>query len=89
MSRFKPQVSYITKDSLHEHYNSYKPKSKYITKSYISYQELKKELKNILDNNIDSEGVTVVRSRRGQWGEWFEKWKNINDIPTIVKEGWC
>ena len=87
--RWKPQVSYITRDSLREYYNSYKPISKYITKRYNSYRELKRDLKEICEKNIDDDGVHVLRSKRGQWGEYFEYWKlDNNDKPTIVKEGW-
>jgi hypothetical protein len=32
--------------------------------------------------------VCVYRFRRGHWGEWFENWFRVNDIPEIIKEGW-
>ena len=93
MPKFRPQVTYMTHDSLREYWNasSYaKPKpSKYITKQYETYRELKKDLKEICKQNIDLDGVSVIRSRRGEWGEWFEYWKlNQNGKPEIIKEGW-
>ena len=84
-----PQVHYTTIESLRAYYCSgYRCKSSENTKYYKSYRELKKDLKNILEVNIDDEGVFVVRSRRGEWGEWFERWKLIGGKPTIVKQGW-
>lgn len=93
MARFKPQVSFITKTSLNDYYNQSnysKPRlSKYITKQYNTYKELKKDLKDICKSNIDVDGVFVVRSKRGQWGEWNERWDlDSNGKPTIIKEGW-
>lgn len=93
MSRFKPQVTYMTRKSLNDYYNASpyaKPKpKKYIVKQYDTYRELKKDLKEICENNIDDDGVHVVRSRRGQWGEWNERWKlDNNGKPTIVSETW-
>tara|TARA_R110000851_G_scaffold28466_2_gene79322 strand:- start:6506 stop:6778 length:273 start_codon:yes stop_codon:yes gene_type:complete len=89
MARFKPQVSYITKDSLNEYYKSSKPKSMYITKHFSTYSELKKSLPEICECNIDVDGVHVVRSRRGQWGEYNERWKlDISGKPIIINETW-
>ena len=93
MSRFKPQVTYMTEDSLREYRNAgywVKPKpSMYITKQYSTYKDLKKDLKEICEKNIDADGVHVVRSRRGQWGEWNERWElDNNGNPTIVTETW-
>ncbi len=39
-------------------------------------------------NDIYEDEVFVTRSRRGEWGEWFEKWVLINGKPTIIKKGW-
>jgi len=87
MSRWKPQVSYITSDSSRDYWNN-RAKSQFISKEYKTYAELKKDLPKICKENIDADGVRVVRSRRGQWGEWFERWKLNNGVPTIVKDGW-
>lgn len=92
MANFKPQVTYMTDTSLHDYkVERLRVTSPSITKSFNTYAELKKALKDyILHNHIgeDDDLVTVTRSRRGHWGEWFEKWKLINGVPTIVKKGW-
>jgi hypothetical protein len=67
----------------------YRVSSPNITKSFKNYAELKKALKDyILHNHIGEDEVFVTRSRRGEWGEWFEKWALINGKPTITKKGW-
>jgi hypothetical protein len=43
-----------------------------------------KYLLEVSDNNE----VSVYRHRRGEWGEWFEKWAMINGRPQIWKQGW-
>jgi hypothetical protein len=90
MSNFKPQVRYMTSESRHDYNNDrYRVTSPYITKSFKTYAELKKALKDyILHNHIGDDEVCVSRSRRGEWGEWFEKWSLVNNKPTIVKQGW-
>ena len=90
MSNFKPQVTYMTSESLHDYrMNRYRVSSPNITKSFKNYAELKKALKDyILHNHIGEDEVFVTRSRRGEWGEWFEKWELINGKPTITKKGW-
>ena len=90
MAQFRPQVTYMTRSSLHD-YNSdrYRCHSPYKTERFKTYAELKKALKDyILDNHIGEDEVFVTRSRRGEWGEWFEKWVKINGKPTIIKKGW-
>ena len=92
MRNFKPQVRYMTMESLHDFkVGRYGVTTEYITKNFNTYSELKKALKDyILDNHIGSDDdlVTVVRSRRGYGFEWFEKWTKINGKPTITKKGW-
>ena len=93
MSNFKPQITYTTRASLDAHYNASpyaKPvPRKSITTSFNSYRELLKCIKESCETNIDLDGVQVIRSKRGQWGEWFENWKlDNNNKPVIIKEGW-
>jgi hypothetical protein len=92
MSNFKPQVRYMTRESLHDYNVSrYGVTSEYTQKKFKTYTELKKALKDyILHNHIgeDDDYVIVIRSRRGEWGEWYEKWELVNDTPTIIKQGW-
>lgn len=90
MSNFKPQVTYMTSESRHDYnVDRYRVNSPYVTKRFNTYAELKKALKDyILHNHIGDDEVFVSRSRRGQWGEYFEKWELVNNKPTIVKQGW-
>jgi len=90
MANFKPQVTYMTDSSLHDYkVERLRVTSPNVTKSFKTYAELKKALKDyILDNHIGDDLVIVSRSRRGHWGEWFEKWQKINGTPTIIKQGW-
>jgi hypothetical protein len=87
MSNFKPQVTIITNDTIRETMNSYGKKNRYQTIQYPTYRELKKNLKKHLEENIENT-ISVSRSKRGEWGEWYEIWKLVNGNPIIVKEGW-
>ena len=56
-------------------------------KEFPTYAELKKNLKKLIQESPDKE-LTVFRSRRGEWGEWFEKWMLRGNKPFKFKEGW-
>lgn len=57
-------------------------------KPFPTYAELRSKLKTLIEEAPDNE-VTVFRSRRGEWGEWFEKWRfNHARKPVIIKQGW-
>ena len=58
-----------------------------IQKQFATYSEVKKRIKDLLKVSVDNE-VSVYRHRRGEWGEWFEKWSLISGKPTIIKQGW-
>lgn len=90
MAQFRPQVTYMTDSSLHDYrVGRYRVTSPYITKSFKTYAELKKALKEyILHSHIASDRVFVTRSRRGEWGEWFEKWELVDGKPKITQKGW-
>ena len=60
-------------------------KSKSFT--YSTYKILKSKMSEMLEESYDDE-VHVSRSRRGEWGEWFENWGMSNGKPTIIKQGW-
>jgi hypothetical protein len=57
-------------------------------KSFPTYRELKKVIKEYIENDVDDE-IHVFRRKRGEWGEWFEIWQMSDGKPKIVKEGWC
>jgi len=50
----------------------YTENNKYKKLVYSDYKLLKKHLKSVIQQS--DEEVTVSRSRRGEWGEWYEKW---------------
>lgn len=88
MANFKPQVIFVTRESYDNHrYNRATP---YVSKPFNTYAELKKELPKMLKEHLKyaDEPIAVYRSRRGEWGEWFEHWDMVNGKPTIVKQGW-
>jgi len=87
MSQFKPQITIITHETRREYANSYGKKSPYKTIQYPTYRELKKNIKKHLEENLEPT-VSVSRSRRGEWGEYFEIWEMVEGKPTIVKKGW-
>jgi len=87
MSNWKPQITVITRESIRESQNHYGNKSPYLQIRYATYKELKKNLKKHLEENVEAT-VPVSRSRRGEWGEWFENWQLIDGKPQIVKQGW-
>jgi len=57
------------------------------TKYFKTYRELVKNLKDLIKASDDNT-VTVYRTRRGEWGEWFEKWGLENDKLNLIKQGW-
>lgn len=87
MSNWKPQITVITRESIRESQNHYGSKSQYKHIRYATYKELKRNLKKHLEENVE-DTVSVNRSRRGEWGEWFEHWALINGKPKIIKQGW-
>ena len=86
MSNFKPQVRVITQESNGNFYNR-QANSAFVSIPYPTYKELKKNLKQHLLDNLEPM-VSVYRSRRGQWGEWFENWMLVGGEPKIISQGW-
>lgn len=82
MSNFRPHFT------ISPNYSNYymlddKPKS-FV---FPTYRELKKQLKNIMKEYRVPE-VCVSRSRRGEWGEWFEYWHLSGNKLIKGREGW-
>ena len=86
MANFKPQLLYMTNQSVDDYY-AHRRNSKYIRETYTTYVELKKDLPRVLAETNEAY-ISVYRSRRGTWGEWFEHWALINGKPKIIKQGW-
>jgi len=59
----------------------------HIQRQFATYSEVKKRMRDLLEVSKNNE-VSVYRHRRGEWGEWFEKWAMINGKPQIFKQGW-
>jgi hypothetical protein len=54
---------------------------------FKTYKEVLKNIKGIIENTAYV--PVVYRSRRGEWGEWFEYWElDGNGKPRIFKDGW-
>jgi hypothetical protein len=77
MSNFKPSIRINLRNFRSEQ------------KTYPTYKELRRNLIKHLLESYDSE-ATVSRSKRGEWGEWFEIWRLDFDgkSATIIKQGW-
>ena len=71
---------------------SYKPSDyfrtgKYVSKCIQTYALVKKQMRKMLEESYDNE-VDVTRERRGEWGQWFERWSLIDGKPKIIKQTW-
>ena len=57
-------------------------------KPYKTYALLKKDLRKLIESTPDNQ-VMVSRSRRGEWGEWFEYWRICSNGKLVIfKQGW-
>lgn len=75
MAKFKPFLRVRTRFSASE------------VHTFDTYRDLRKQIKRFLHESYDDK-VSVSRTRRGEWGEWFENWELVNGKPEIVKQGW-
>lgn len=72
---FKPYVSYLKN-------------GKDIGLTIPRYATVKSKLKAFIQDSDDG-FVRVYRSRRGEWGEWFEHWAELpNGKIKKITEGW-
>jgi hypothetical protein len=89
MANFKPQAISMTWASKRDYeLEKYGVKSEFKTEIFKTYAELKKALPRILSEHIGDTPVTILRSRRGHWGVWCEKWELVNGVPTITRKFW-
>ena len=54
---------------------------------FNTYAEVKRNMKQLLQRS-DSNIVYVSRSKRGEWGEWYEHWALSGGKPIIIEQGW-
>lgn len=78
MTQWKPEASSYKREC---------GETKRRTIRFNTYRELLKNMKAMLEESPDNE-VCVSRSKRGQWGEWFEKWQKRNGKPYKLSETW-
>jgi len=83
---FRPSV-YVNVPDGYSDENNFNIVNGKLKQSFESYAEVKKRLRVLLNASIVNE-VKVFRHRRGEWGEWFERWSLVNGRPEIVKQGW-
>ena len=60
-------------------------------REFKTYRELKKNIRSLIEENqgvASGNEITVFRSRRGNCGEWYEKWSIINGKPKCFEKGW-
>ena len=79
-------ILYTTNNSIDDYYQR-RRNSMYVRETYKTYRELKKNLHRVLAETNEPY-ISVYRSRRGEWGEWFEHWALINGKPKIITQGW-
>lgn len=86
MANFKPGF-WVTTEETQRNYRMSNSKhgSAYIYAD--TYRKLKPLIKEYLPLSLSGE-LHIHRSKRGEWGEWFEVWQLQGGKPTIVKEGW-
>lgn len=86
MSNFKPSLRWTSEESYRDHKNGVR-KYPFMEIRYKTYKELKRNIKSALEDSVDNE-VEVIRSRRGEWGEWFERWSIVGGKLKIIKQTW-
>lgn len=74
----------------------YKPWANYrnqygedVTKTFPTYAKLRRAMKAMMNDSVDNV-VDVTRTRRGTWGQYFERWV-INEATNKlekIKETW-
>lgn len=52
-----------------------------------TYALVKHKINAFMNDSFD-ECISVYRSRRGEWGEWFEIWIRVGKNKKIIKQGW-
>ena len=59
------------------------------TRVFPTYAKLRGAMKAMMNDSVDNV-VDVTRTRRGEWGQWFERWainEQTNKLEKI-KETW-
>lgn len=83
MPNFKPSFSI----SANRHNEYMLDGKEYKSFVFPTYAELKSKLRSIMEKYNVHE-VCVSRSRRGEWGEYWEKWILSDGKLRIISKGW-
>ena len=86
MSNFKPEIRIITEQTKRDYYNG-QSKSAFKSIQYPTYRELRKNLRKHLEENLEPT-IGIYRSRRGEWGEYYENWCISGNKLCLIKKGW-
>jgi hypothetical protein len=54
---------------------------------FDTYAELKKHIAHYIKIS-HTWSIDVTRTRRGEWGQWFETWELKDGKPVMIKETW-
>jgi hypothetical protein len=81
MAQRRPYLYFIDAESSNREIRNGRTGSSY-NNTFLEFSTYRELVKAVPTFNNDT--FTVYRSRRGQWGEWFEKWEE----GKIVEEGW-
>jgi len=84
MAQFRPQFT-VYRNENNRHLFGVGILSKVIM--FPTYRELKQKMVSVMKEYSNNE-ICVSRSRRGEWGEWFEYWNLHGDKVVKGKEGW-
>ena len=57
------------------------------TITFPTYRDFLKKLKQV-SVDTGSWSVTLIRYKRGEWGEWFEHWTCEDGKLFIKRQGW-
>ena len=97
MPQYIPRLVYSS-DRTREDYKFKLSNSEYETEYFPcvagnrnhAYDRLISRIKELFktETGIEENTITIMRIKKGRSDVWIEKWMLINDIPTIVKEGW-
>lgn len=83
---FRPGFWHKTRETLYNYrYSNSKRDAVWV--EFSTYAELKRNIKKYLLETNEPH-ISVYRSRRGEWGEWVEKWELSNGKPKITNAGW-
>lgn len=86
----KPYIQLTAGEKPQSYFDDQEPK-RINHRDYVefpTYRKLIKSLKDCAKVCTEQWSVYVFRSRRGEWGEWFEKWTAVNGKLSIEKKGW-